>query len=232
MIKYLKLKVLLALKWQFRWRPGATLEEGLMIKLNCHFKNILNFFFWIFLSCYSHFFKITSAVPLGLYLIPQDAFSFVFLHFLGIQTVLSRRKSLPVYRRIFTTFKCTEDLSQSFTFSLIFESLLLLLLFVFGSFSSEQRRPIKWRLKRATRATNKHKQGPTLPRGLWSHYRFNPYLCIIITKMPSYFAFIFVRAYSNRVLYSHIWSTRGIMFHQWSLFAFEWWIIRIIGTRE
>lgn len=78
LIKYLKLKVLLALKWQFRWRPGATLEEGLMIKLNCHFKNILNFFFWIFLSCYSHFFKITSAVPLGLYLIPQDAFSFIF----------------------------------------------------------------------------------------------------------------------------------------------------------
>lgn len=129
LIKYLKLKVLLALKWQFRWRPGATLEEGLMINLNCHFKNFLNFFFWIFLSCYSHFFKITSAVPLGLYLIPQDAFSFVFLHFLGIQTVLSRRKSLPVYRRIFTTFKCTEDLSQSFTFSLIFESLLLLLFF-------------------------------------------------------------------------------------------------------
>lgn len=45
MIKYLKLKVLLAVKWQFRWRPGATLEEGLMINLNCHLKNFLNFFF-------------------------------------------------------------------------------------------------------------------------------------------------------------------------------------------
>lgn len=104
------------------WRYSRRrLDDQTQLPFQKYFKFFfLNFSFLLF-SFFQNYFRSSFRSIF-------DSSGRIFLHFLGIQTVLSRRKSLPVYRRIFTTFKCTEDLSQSFTFSLIFESLLFLFL--------------------------------------------------------------------------------------------------------